>query len=196
MVLSDKSIRQSVASKKLLIFPFDDSLVQSGSYNVRLGNSFRIFKNTSKPYLDVKEPVEEFMEMLTMDRGKPIIIHPGVFILSETTEYFEFPENFIGRLEGRSSLGRLGIQIHSTAGFFEPGFKGTASLNISNLSGIPVALYPGMQIAQMVFEELTTAAQYPYGSRKLQSKYQGQRGPTESRLFKEFIKSVRKVTGG
>lgn len=194
MVLSDKTIKQYIAQKKLLIFPFEESLVQPSSYNVSLGNSFRIFKNISQPFLDIKEPIDKLMELQTVDRDKPLIIHPGLFVLSETTQYFEFPDNLIGRLEGRTSLGRLGIQIHAEAGYFEPGFKGTASLNISNLSNVPVALYPGMEIAQMVFEELTTPAETPYGSKKLGSKYQGQRGPTESKLFKDFIKKVKNVT--
>lgn len=194
MVLSDKTIKQYIAQKKLQIFPFNDALVQPSSYNVRLGNSFRIFKNISQAFLDVKEPIEKLMELQTVDKDKSLIIHPGLFVLSETSEYFEFPNNLIGRLEGRSSLGRLGIQVHAEAGYFEPGFKGTASLNISNLSNVPVALYPGMEIAQMVFEELTTAADTPYGSKKLGSKYQGQRGPTESRLFRDFIKKVKNVT--
>lgn len=191
MILSDKTIRELITQKKLRIFPYREDLVQPSSYNVRLGNSFRIFKNISQPYLDIKEPVEDLMELQTMDHGKPIIIHPGLFVLSETTEYFEFPNNLVGRLEGRSSLGRLGIQIHSTSGYFEPGFKGTASLNIANLSNVPVALYPGMEIAQMVFEEMTTPADIPYGSKKLASKYQGQRGPTESRLFRDFVKKIK-----
>ncbi len=196
MVLSDKTLKLYVRTKKLRIFPFREDLVQPGSYNLRLGNAFRIFKNTGRPYLNVKEPVEDFMEMVTVDPGEPIVVHPGVFLLSETTEYFEFPDNLVGRLVGRSSLGRLGVQIHATSNFFEPGFRGTASLNISNLSSVPVALFPGMEIAQMVFEELTTVAEFPYGSRKLESKYQGQRGPTESKLFKDFVKRVRRVTRG
>lgn len=193
MVLSDKTIKQLIGQKKLQIFPYEESLLQPSSYNVRLGNSFRVFKNISQPFLDIKEPIEKLMELQTVDRDKPLIVHPGLFVLSETTEYFEFPNNLIGRLEGRSSLGRLGIQIHAEAGYFEPGFKGTASLNISNLSNVPVALYPGMEIAQMVFEELSTIAETPYGSKKLQSKYQGQRGATESKLFKDFVKKIKNM---
>lgn len=196
MVLSDKTIKQLIRQKKLQIFPFEESHVQPGSYDLRLGNNFRIFKNTGRPFLNVKEPVKDFMEMVTVEKDEPMVVHPGGFLLSETTEYFEFPDNLIGRLEGRSSLGRLGIQIHATSAFFEPGFKGTASLNISNLSNIPIALYPGMMIAQMVFEELTTVAETPYGSKKLGSKYQGQRGATESRLFRDFIKKVKRVARG
>lgn len=191
MVLSDKTIKEEIKAKKIVIVPYDKELVQPSSYNLRLANSFRIFKNTKQAFLDVHKPVDGFMEMIKCVGDEPIIIHPHEFVLGETEEYFEFPDNIVGRLEGKSSLARLGIIIHTTAGFFDPGFKGTATLEISNMANIPIALYPGMKIGQMSFYYLTTPAENPYGSRQLGSKYQGQKGPTESRVFKEFIKKKR-----
>lgn len=188
MILSDQDIVKAVSSKRLVVEPFDKDLVQPSSYNLRLSNTFRIFKNAQMPFLDVRNPVGDFMELITIKKDQPIIIHPREFVLGDTMEYFEFPNDLVGRLDGKSSIGRIGIVIHSTAGFFDPGFKGTATLEISNLSNIPIALYPGMKIAQMSFHEMTSPALVPYGSKKLGSKYQGQRGPTESRLFKEFVK--------
>ena len=133
------------------------------------------------------------MELITIEKDEPIIIHPREFVLGETREYFEFPFDIVGRLEGKSSLARLGIIIHTTAGFFDPGFKGTATLEISNLANIPIALYPDMKIAQMSFLTMTTPAATPYGSKKLESKYQSQTGPTESRLFRDFVKIAKRI---
>lgn len=191
MVLSDKTIRELVKSKKLLIFPFDPQLIQPSSYNLRLANKFRIFKNAQQAFLDVREPVADFMEEITIKDDQPIIIHPREFILGETVEYFEIPNDLVGRLEGKSSLGRLGIIIHSTAGYVDPGFRGTLTLEISNLANIPIKLYPKMKIAQMSFHYMSTPAETPYGSKVLGSKYQGQKGPTESKIFKEFTKKKK-----
>lgn len=194
MILSDKSIKELLKSKKLVITPFDEDLVQPSSYNLRLANTFRIFRNTKHAFLDTKKPVSDFMELIEIKNDEPIIIHPREFLLGETREYFEFPNDMVGRLEGKSSLARLGIIIHTTAGYFDPGFKGTGTLEITNLANIPIALYPGMKIAQMSFHYLSTPADFPYGSRSLGSKYQGQHGPTESRLFREFVREVKKIT--
>ncbi len=194
MVLSDRSIKELVKSKKLIIAPFKPELIQPSSYNLRLANTFRIFRNTKKAFLDVRHPVDDFMELVKLKDDEPLIIHPGEFILGETMEYFEFPSDLVGRLEGKSSLARLGIVVHATAGYFDPGFRGTGTLEMSNLANIPIALYPGMKIGQMSFHFLSTPADRPYGSRELGSKYQGQSGPTESRLFREFVRGVRKVT--
>lgn len=189
MVLSDKTIRELIKSKRLTIFPFDPVLIQPSSYNLRLANKFRIFKNAQQAYLDVREPVTDYMEVIEIMDDQPIIIHPREFILGETMEYFEIPNDLVGRLEGKSSLGRLGIIIHSTAGYVDPGFKGTLTLEISNLANIPIKLYPKMKIAQMSFHYMSTPAQTPYGSPKLHSKYQSQKGPTESKIFKEFTRA-------
>lgn len=191
MVLSDKSIKELIASKKLVISPYDPDLIQPSSYNLRLANTIRLFRNIKQAFLDVRKPVSDFMEIIKVKDDEPIIIHPREFILGETLEYFEIPDDLVGRLEGKSSLGRIGIIIHSTAGYVDPGFKGTLTLEISNLANIPIALYPKMKIAQMSFHFLSTPAEVPYGSTKLGSKYQGQRGPTESKLFKEFVKFAK-----
>ncbi|MBI3887828.1 dCTP deaminase [Candidatus Microgenomates bacterium] len=189
MVLSDKSIKELIKSKKLVVTPFAKSQIQPSSYNLRLANTFRIFKNTKQAFLDTKKPVVDFMELITVEKDEPIMIHPGEFVLGETREYFEFPNDVVGRLEGKSSLARIGIIIHTTAGFFDPGFKGTATLEITNLANIPIALYPDMLIAQMSFLTMTTPAEFPYGSKELGSKYQKQSGPTASLLFRDFKKS-------
>lgn len=193
MILSDKTIKEIIKSGKLVITPFSEDLVQPSSYNLRLASTFRIFKNTKKAFLDVRQPVDDFMELIKVTKDEPVIIHPGEFILGETVEYFEFPDDMVGRLEGKSSLARLGIVVHATAGYFDPGFKGTGTLEMSNLSNIPIALYPGMKIGQMSFHFLTTPAERPYGSRSLGSKYQGQKGPTESKLFREFVKVAKGI---
>lgn len=191
MVLSDKTIKELIKSKRLLISPFSEELIQPSSYNLRLANKFRIFKNAQQAYLDVREPVTDFMEVIDISDDQPIIIHPREFVLGETVEYFEIPNDLVGRLEGKSSLGRLGIIIHSTAGYVDPGFKGTLTLEISNLANIPIKLYPKMKIAQMSFHYMSTPAEFPYGSPRLASKYQGQKGPTESRIFKEFVRKKK-----
>jgi len=186
MILSDQDILKAITSKKVVITPFKKELIQPSSYDLRLANSFRIFKNTKQAYLDVRNPAGDFMELVTVKENEPIIIHPGEFLLGETMEYFEFPDDLVGRLEGKSSLARIGVVIHATAGYFDPGFKGTGTLEMSNMANIPIALYAGMKIGQMSFYQMTSPAKVPYGSRGLGSKYQGQRGPTESRLFKDF----------
>ncbi len=191
MVLSDRTLKELIRSKHLLISPFDPDLIQPSSYNLRLANKFRIFKNAQQAFLDVREPVTDYMEVIEIPDDQPIVIHPHEFILGETVEYFEIPTDLVGRLEGKSSLGRLGIIIHSTAGYVDPGFKGTLTLEISNLANIPIKLYPKMKIAQMSFHYLSTPADLPYGHKKLGSKYQGQKGPTESRVFKEFVKGKK-----
>jgi dCTP deaminase len=188
MILSDRDILLAIKLKKVVITPFKKELIQPSSYDLRLANSFRIFKNTKQAFLDVRSPVGDFMELITVKNDEPIIIHPGEFLLGETMEYFEFPDDLVGRLEGKSSLARIGIVIHATAGYFDPGFKGTGTLEMSNMANIPIALYPGMKIGQMSFYQMSSKADVPYGSSRLGSKYQGQRGPTESRLFREFKK--------
>lgn len=193
MVLSDRTIKELIKAKKLIISPYHEDLVQPSSYNLRLSNNFRIFKNTKKAFLDVRHPVDDFMELIKVSDSEPVIIHPGEFILGETMEYFKFPNDLVGRLEGKSSLARLGIVVHATAGYFDPGFEGTGTLEMSNLANIPIALYPGMKIGQMSFHFLSTPAEHPYGSSNLDSKYQGQKGPTESRLFREFVRSAKKL---
>lgn len=187
MVLSDQSIIDEIKNG-LSIEPFDELMIQPSSLDLKLGSQFRIFKNIKKPYLDVKEDVSNFMELIEIQKDEPLIVHPREFILGTTVEKITIPNHLVGRLEGKSSLGRIGITIHSTAGYIDPGFSGFLTLEISNLANIPIALYSGMKIAQISFIQLTTPAKNPYGGKKLKSKYQGQKGPTASKLADDFKK--------
>ena len=186
MILSDRTIKEQIASGRLVIDPFDPNLVQPSSIDLRLDRRFLIFRNTRKAYLDVREPVDDLMERIDLEDEEPIVLHPSEFILGSTVEQVTIPDDLVGRLEGRSSVGRLGVVIHSTAGYLDPGFSGQITLEIANLANIPVRLYPGMRIAQVSFSQMTTPADMPYGHRRLRSKYQGQGSPTPSRLHLDF----------
>ena len=187
MILSDFDIKREIAKKHLIISPFELSSVQPASYDVKLGEEIRIFRNITKPYLDVKNPVEDFMELIKIRNGTPFIIHPREFVLGTTVERIQIPRDLIGRLDGKSSLGRLGIVVHATAGYIDPGFRGYITLEITDVANIPIALYPGMKIGQISFMRLETPAEVPYGKPR-GSKYQGQRGPTASKIWKDFQK--------
>jgi dCTP deaminase len=186
VILSDASIKAQITSGRLIIDPFDLKLVQPSSVDLRLDRRFLVFRNTRRAYLDVKERADDLMESITPDEGEPIVLHPTEFILGSTVETVTIPDDLVGRLEGRSSVGRLGIVIHSTAGYIDPGFSGQITLEIANLANIPVRLYPGMRIAQISFSQMTSPAETPYGQRGLGSKYQGQASPTPSRLYLDF----------
>jgi len=186
VILSDRSIKEQLEAGRLLIDPFDPSLLQPSSVDLRLHRRFLVFRNTRRAYLDVKEPADDLMEAVEPDQGEPIVLHPSEFVLGSTVEQVTIPDDLVGRLEGRSSLGRLGIVIHSTAGYVDPGFSGQLTLEIANLSNIPVRLYPGMRIAQISFSQMTTPAETLYGEGKLKSKYQRQGAPTPSRLYLDF----------
>lgn len=186
MILTDTTLRKEIADGRLQIDPFTEANIQPSSIDLILGNQFRVFKNIHKAYLDVKEPVDEMMELVTIPEGEPAVIHPGEFVLGTTVERIGIPADMVGILEGRSSLGRIGIIVHSTAGYFDPGWDGEATLEISNLGRVPVRLYPGMRIAQMVFYRATEPATVPYGSEKSNNKYKRQVGPTVSRVHEDF----------
>lgn len=186
MILSDRSIRELIDAGRLHVEPFDARLVQPSSIDLRLASQFLVFRNIKKAFLDVREPVDEFMERVEIESGDRIILHPNEFVLGSTLEQVTIPTDIVGRLEGRSSLGRLGVVIHSTAGYIDPGFSGHITLEISSLANIPVALYPGMRIAQISFSQMTTPAESPYGAGGLGSKYQQQDAPTPSRLYLDF----------
>src|SRR5919199_4401371 len=190
MILSDRSIRDQIAAGRLVIDPFDPERVQPSSVDLRLDRAFLVFRNTRQAYLDVREPVDHLMERIELDDEEPIVLHPSEFILGSTIESVTIPDDLVGRLEGRSSVGRLGVVIHSTAGYIDPGFSGQITLEIANLANIPVRLYPGMRIAQISFSRMTTPAETPYGQRGLRSKYQGQGSPTPSRLYLDFAEPV------
>ena len=185
MVLSDKTIRAQIEAGRIEIDPYDPGLLQPSSVDVRVDRYFRVFRNSLYPYIDVKEQ-EDLTELVEVDDGTPFVLHPGEFVLGSTLERIRLPDDLVARLEGKSSLGRLGLLIHSTAGFIDPGWDGHVTLELSNVANLPITIYRGMKIGQLSFVQLTEAAEHPYGSDGLGSKYQGQRGPTPSRYWKNF----------
>ena len=186
MVLSDRTIRRLVADGRIGIDPFDDGLVQPSSVDVRVDRYFRVFRNARYPYIDVKQPMEDLTELVEIDDADPFILHPGEFVLGSTLERVTLPDDLVARLEGKSSLGRLGLLIHSTAGFIDPGWDGHVTLELSNVANLPITIYPGMKIGQLSFVQMSEPAETPYGAGGLGSKYQGQRGPTPSRYWQNF----------
>ena len=186
MVLSDRTIRESLAEGRIAIEPFMEELVQPSSVDLRVGSWFRVFRNNRRPYIDVREPAEGLTELVEAADGEPFVLHPGEFVLGATLERVRVGDDLVARLEGKSSLGRLGLLIHSTAGFIDPGFDGHITLELSNVANLPITIYPGMKIGQISFLQMTTAADRPYGSGELASKYQGQVEPTESRYHLNF----------
>ena len=187
MVLSDVTIRRLLGEGRIEIDPYDPSLLQPSSVDVRVDRYFRVFRNSRYPYIDVKEPQEELTEEVTIEEdSKPFILHPGEFVLGSTLERITLPDDLVARLEGKSSLGRLGLLIHSTAGFIDPGWDGHVTLELSNVANLPITIYYGMKIGQLSFVQLSEPAETPYGSEALGSKYQGQRGPTPSRYWQNF----------
>src|SRR5471030_538483 len=188
MVLSDRSIARLLAEGRIGIDPYDDALLQPSSVDVRVDRFFRVFHNARYPYIDVKLPQEELTEEVEISDDNPFILHPGEFVLGSTLERVTLPDDLVARLEGKSSLGRLGLLIHSTAGFIDPGWDGHLTLELSNVANLPITVYPGMKIGQISFMEMTTAADRPYGSESLGSKYKFQRGPTPSRYAENFKK--------
>ena len=186
MILSDRSLREAIAAGRLVIYPLDDDAIQPSSIDVRLDNHFRVFYTARHPYIDVKQPMEDLTELVEVKPDDAFILHPGEFVLGSTLEQVGIPPDLAARLEGKSSLGRLGLMTHSTAGFLDPGFTGHVTLELSNVANLPITLYPGMRIGQIAVFQLTTAAERPYGSRGVGSKYQGQRGPTPSRYWENF----------
>jgi dCTP deaminase len=186
MVLSDLTIRRLLAEGQIRIEPFDDSLVQPSSVDVRVDRYFRVFRNARYPYIDVKKPMDDLTELVEIDDTEPFILHPGEFVLGSTLERVALPDDLVARLEGKSSLGRLGLLIHSTAGFIDPGWDGHVTLELSNVANLPITIYYGMKIGQLSFVQMTEAAEAPYGSAALGSKYKGQTGPTPSRYWQNF----------
>src|SRR5919112_3496655 len=184
MVLADRTIRRLIGEGRIGVDPYDAELLQPSSLDVRVDRYFRVFRNSRYPYIDVKQEQEELTELVEIDAETPFILHPGEFVLGSTLERVRLPDDLVARLEGKSSLGRLGLLIHSTAGYVDPGWDGYLTLELSNVANLPITLYPGMKIGQISFFRLTTAAETPYGGAG--SKYQGQRGPTASRFFQDF----------
>ena len=185
-VLSDRTIKKEIAAGRLKIEPLDETAIQPASLDVRLDRGFRVFNTTSRPYVDVREPVDELTDLLEIGDDEPFVIQPGTFCLASTVETITIPDDIVARVDGKSSLGRLGLLVHATAGYVDPGWTGKLTLELSNQSQMPIALYYGMRIAQISFIRLTTPVDRPYGSAELGSKYQGQTGPTPSRISREF----------
>lgn len=181
MVLSDRTIREAIAAGRIVIEPFDESCVQPASVDLRLDDAFRVFRHTSHAWIDLADVPEDLTELVRAKDGEPFVLHPGEFVLGSTLERVTLPDDLVGRLEGKSSLGRLGLLTHVTAGFCDPGFSGWLTLELSNVSHLPISLYRGMRVGQISFFTMTTPAERPYGSPGLESRYQDQRGPTPSR---------------
>jgi dCTP deaminase len=180
-VLSDGTILELVDNGRIRIDPWDPELVQPASVDLRLGDSFRVFHNHRASAIDLRNPPEGLTEEVVIPAEESFVIHPGEFCLGRTLEWVELPDDIVARIEGKSSLGRLGLIVHATAGFCDPGWQGTLTLELNNLTRVPIKLYPGLPIAQLSFMALDRPAQRPYGSPGLGSHYQGQRAATESR---------------
>ncbi|MBV8693151.1 MAG: dCTP deaminase [Actinobacteria bacterium] len=186
MILSDKTIREEIDAGRIVIDPLDKDCIQPSSVDLHLDRYFRVFLNHTMRVIDVKEDQEELTELVEIGEDDSFVLHPGEFVLGSTSERVTLPTDLVARLEGKSSLGRLGLLIHSTAGFVDAGWDGHLTLELSNVANLPIALYPGMKIGQISFLRMTTPADTPYGSAAVGSKYQGQRGPTPSRYFENF----------
>jgi dCTP deaminase len=186
VILSDRSIREELAGGRIQIDPLDESCIQPSSVDLHVDRYFRVFRNHTMGFIDVTQDQEDLTELVTIGEGDVFILHPGEFVLGSTAERVRLPDDLVARLEGKSSLGRLGLLIHSTAGFVDPGWDGHLTLELSNVANLPITLYPGMTIGQISFLRMTTPAATPYGSPAVGSKYQGQRGPTPSRYFENF----------
>src|SRR5919204_6129303 len=186
MVLSDRTIKRLLDERRIEIDPYDPELLQPSSVDVRVDRFFRVFHNARYPFIDVREPQEDLTELVEVDDETPFILHPGEFVLGSTLERVGLPDDLVARLEGKSSLGRLGLLIPSTAGFIDPGWDGHVTLELSNVANLPITIYPEMKIGQLSFVQLSEAAERPYGSVGIGSKYQGQRGPTPSRYWQNF----------
>jgi dCTP deaminase len=189
MLMSDRDIRSSIEAGLIGLDPLEMGLLQPSSIDVRLDRFFRLFDNHKYAFIDPAEQQDELTRLIEVDPTEPFILHPGEFVLGSTYEFVTLPDDVAARLEGKSSLGRLGLLTHSTAGFVDPGFKGHVTLELSNVATLPIKLWPGMKIGQLCFFKLTSPSEHPYGSEKYSSRYQGQRGPTASRSYKNFYRT-------
>ncbi|MDQ0378515.1 dCTP deaminase [Amycolatopsis thermophila] len=186
MLLSDRDLRKELEAGRLGIDPFDPAMLQPSSIDVRLDRFFRVFNNSQYTHIDPKLQQDELTSLVEKDGEDAFVLHPGEFVLASTFELVTLPDDLAGRLEGKSSLGRLGLLTHSTAGFIDPGFTGHITLELSNVANLPITLWPGMKIGQLCLFRLTSPAENPYGSPAVGSRYQGQRGPTPSRAYLNF----------
>jgi len=192
MVLSDRTIKEEIARGRIVIEPLDQSCIQPASVDVHLDRKLLVFRSWRSPfYIDVKQNLENLTEIVEIEGEEPFFLQPGEFVLGSTFEDITIPDDIVGRLEGKSSLGRIGLLIHSTAGYVDPGWQGRLTLELSNVAKLPITLYYGMKIGQISFLRLTTAAERLYGDAGLGSKYQGQTEPTASRFYQDFDKKSR-----
>jgi dCTP deaminase len=189
VLLSDRDIRKELSDGRVGVEPFDEAMIQPSSVDVRLDKFFRVFENHKYSVIDPSIEQPELTREVIAEDGEHFILHPGEFVLASTYEVITLPDDIAGRLEGKSSLGRLGLLTHSTAGFIDPGFSGHITLELSNVANLPVKLFPGMKIGQLCLIKLSSPAEHPYGSAIYASRYQGQRGPTPSRSFMNFHQS-------
>jgi dCTP deaminase len=186
VLLSDRDILAEIAAKRILLEPYDEAMVQPSSIDFRLDRFFRVFENHRYPHIDPAADQPDLTREVEPVGDEPFILHPGEFVLGSTFEVVTLPDDLAARVEGKSSLGRLGLLTHATAGFVDPGFSGHVTLELANVATLPIKLYPGMKIGQLCFFRLSSPAAHPYGSAKYGSRYQGQRGPTPSRSYANF----------
>ena len=186
MIFSDRTIKEAIAAGRIEIDPYREDYVQPSSVDLRVDRFFRVFENHRYPHIDPRAHQPELTTEVEVERDGTFILHPGEFVLGATFERVRLDIDIVARLEGKSSLGRLGLLIHSTAGFVDPGFDGYLTLELANVANLPIAIYPEMKIGQISFYQMSTAADHPYGSGEAGSKYQGQRGPTASRIYQDF----------
>ncbi len=187
MLLSDRDLSKELEAGRLVLDPYDPALLQPSSIDVRLDRYFRVFDNSKYTHIDPSIQQDELTSLVEKKNDdEPFVLHPGEFVLGSTFEMVSLPDDLAGRLEGKSSLGRLGLLTHSTAGFIDPGFTGHITLELSNVANLPITLWPGMKIGQLCLFRLSSAAEHPYGSAQAGSRYQGQRGPTPSRAYLNF----------
>ena len=189
MLLSDKDIRAEIDSGRVRVDPYDAGMVQPSSIDVRLDRFFRVFENHRYPHIDPAVEQPDLTRLVEPEGDEAFILHPGEFVLGTTLETVTIPDDMVARLEGKSSLGRLGLLTHSTAGFIDPGFTGHVTLELSNMATLPIKLWPGMKIGQLCMFRLASPVEHPYGSAKYGSRYQGQRGPTPSRSYLNFYRT-------
>jgi dCTP deaminase len=187
VILSDRTIRAALAAGRIGIDPLDEDAVQPSSVDVRLGSTFRVFANHRHLAIDPHAVQADLTDIVEKGAEEPFVLHPGEFVLGSTLERITLPDDVVARLEGKSSLARLGLVVHSTAGFIDAGFDGDVTLELSNVATLPILLHPGMRVAQLAFFQLDGPAEFPYGSKKVGSKYQGQRGPTASRYHLNLV---------
>lgn len=186
MVLSDRDIRAEIEAGRIVIDPFTPDAIQPSSIDLHLDRRFRVFRNSRYPFIDVRADQPELTELVEISGDDPFILHPGEFVLGSTLERVELPTDLVARLEGKSSLGRLGLLIHSTAGYVDPGWEGNLTLELSNVANLPITLYDGMKIGQISFQRLSSPAEVGYGDARIGSKYRGQRDPTASLYHRDF----------